>query len=192
MKSDPAQLVVVMGVTGSGKSTLAQALAGVSGRVFLEADHFHPAENVERMRNGIPLTDEDRLPWLLSIRDRIRSEIASGRSIALACSALKSSYREILADHDARTEFVFLDPDPDTLRHRLADRVGHFAGASLLPSQFVALERPEASLVVPGDPSIEQSLSLVEAHLSRSKSEPEQARRTSPSGDIPGSSLETR
>ena len=192
MKSQPAGVVVVMGVTGSGKSTLARALAGTSGRVFLEADDFHPAANVERMRRGTPLTDEDRLPWLLSIRDRIRREIADGRAIVLACSALKSSYREILADHDAGTEFVFLDPDPGTLRRRLSDRVGHFAGASLLPSQFEALERPAAGLVVPGDPSIEQSLSFVEAHLSRSRSEPEQVPTTIPSGDLSRSSLETR
>ena len=173
MKSQPAGLVVVMGVTGSGKSTLAQALARRTGRIFLEADDFHPAANVQRMRSGIPLTDEDRLPWLLAIRDRIRREIACGRAIVLACSALKSSYRGILADHDATTEFVLLDPDPGTLSRRLAERVGHFAGASLLPSQFAALERPEASLVVQGDPSIEQSLSLVEAHLSRSPLETE-------------------
>lgn len=192
MKSCPEGLVVVMGVTGSGKSTLARALAGRSGRVFLDADDFHPAPNVERMRTGIPLTDEDRRPWLLAIRDRIRREIADGRSIVLACSALKSSYREILADHDARTEFVFLDPDPVTLGRRLADRVGHFAGASLLPSQFAALERPAQCLVVPGDPPFEQSLSFVEAHLSRSPSESERGPTTSQSGDTSRSSLETR
>jgi gluconokinase len=88
------------------------------------------------------------------------------RGVVLACSALKASYRDILADHEARTEFVFLDPDRDTLRRRLSDRTGHFAGIAILPSQLAALERPEQALVVEGSPTIEQILSLVEAHLS--------------------------
>lgn len=166
MGSRRAGLVVVMGVAGSGKSTLAAPLASRLGWTFLEADDFHPPSNVERIRSGTPLSDGDRLPWLLALRDRIRQELRGGRGVVLACSALKASYRDILADHGARTEFVFLDPDRDTLRRRLSDRTGHFAGTSILPSQLATLERPERALVVEGSPTIEQILSLVEAHLS--------------------------
>ena len=162
----PAGLVVVMGVAGSGKSTLAAPLASRLGWTFLEADDFHPPANVERIRSGVPLSDGDRLPWLVALRDRIRQELRDGRGVVLACSALKASYRALLADHEARTEFVFLDPDRDTLRRRLSDRTGHFAGVGILPSQLATLERPEGALVVGGAPPIEQILSLVEAHLS--------------------------
>lgn len=188
MRSTHPGLVVVMGVAGSGKSTLARALADRLGRTFLEADDFHSSSNVDRMRGGIPLTDDDRLPWLLAIRDRIRHEILGGRAVVLACSALKESHRAILSDHGARSEFVLLDPDEDTLRRRLEDRVGHFAGTALLPSQLAALERPRAALVVAGDPPLEQALSFVEAHLSGSDPGAVATTRT----PLPRSRTETR
>lgn len=175
----PAGLVVVMGVAGSGKSTLAAPLAGRLGWTFLEADEFHPEANVERIRAGVPLTDEDRLPWLLALRDEVRRHLESGRGVVLACSALKASYREILSDHPARTEFVLLDPDAGTLRRRLAARTGHFAGVSILPSQLATLERPGCALVLRGSPPFEQALSLVVAHLSGS------GRRDDSSGTAP-------
>jgi gluconokinase len=179
MGSRQAGLVVVMGVAGSGKSTLAAPLASRLGWTFLEADDFHPPLNVERIRSGIPLSDGDRLPWLVALRDRIRQELRSGRGVVLACSALKASYRDILADHEETTEFVFLDPDRDTVHRRLSERTGHFAGTSILPSQLAALERPEGALVVEGCSAIEHILSTVEAHLSR------MAERSRPIGEIP-------
>lgn len=168
MKPTLPGLVLVMGVAGSGKSSLAAPLAERLGWIFVEADDFHSAANLRRIREGTPLTDEDRLPWLLSLRDRIRQELGGGLGVVLACSALKASYRSILSDHPAETDIVFLDPGREALRRRLEARTGHFAGPSILASQLEALEPPEDALVLSGAPSIEQALSLVEAHLFRS------------------------
>lgn len=191
MKPPGVGLVLVMGVAGSGKSTLAAPLAARRGWTFLEADEFHSAGNIERIRSGTPLTDEDRKPWLLSIRDRIRRELREGRGVVLACSALKETYRTLLSDHPSRTDIVFLRPDPETLRRRLAVRTGHFAGPSILPSQLHALEPPEHALVLEGEVPIEQALSLVEAHLSSSVA-PARRLDGSPGPGSPSSPTETR
>jgi len=157
-------LLVVMGVAGSGKSSLAGEVARRVDGTFLEGDDFHPAANIERMRSGIPLEDRDRIPWLRSIVARI-VDLAGDRPAILSCSALKESYRRILADHPGRTEFVFLDPPKETIRRRLEARTGHFAGVPLLDSQYAILEPPADALVLSTPFPIPQLASAVVAHF---------------------------
>ena len=135
-----------MGVTGSGKSTVGARLAAQLGCRFYDGDDFHPASNVEKMRHGIPLTDEDRLPWLDRLREVIENDLSAGHSAVIACSALKNAYRERLMPHAPhlrqRTAFLYLKISPEAARKRAAGRPGHFAGPSLVKSQFEALEEP--------------------------------------------------
>ncbi|MGQ4537855.1 gluconokinase [Dermabacteraceae bacterium P7074] len=136
----PVQHLVVMGVCGSGKTTVAALLAQELGRVSAEADDFHPRANVEKMASGHPLTDEDRWPWLATIRDWLDEQAAAGRSGIVTCSALKRSYRDLLSQAGGRVTFVHLDGDRATLEERMASRSGHFMPATLLDSQLETLE----------------------------------------------------
>lgn len=129
--------VVVMGVSGAGKTTVAEILAGRLGWLEAEADDFHPPANVAKMHSGIPLTDEDREPWLAALRDWI--DRAPG-SVILTCSALRRRYRDVLRSAKARVEFLHLDGDHDLIRSRITARSGHFMPASLLDSQLATLE----------------------------------------------------
>lgn len=131
--------IVVMGVSGSGKSTVAAALAEVLGRPFAEGDEFHPASNVAKMSDGVPLTDADREPWLDRIREWMDARAAEGASTVVACSALRRSYRERLAAARGRVAFVQVDVPPDELRRRMRERE-HFMPVSLLDSQLATLE----------------------------------------------------
>ena len=134
--------LIVMGVAGSGKTTIAQALAGRIGWAFKDGDLFHPASNVEKMRSGHPLTDEDRWPWLRSIADEIdRTREARGR-IIIACSALKRGYRDILIGNRRGVQLIYLKGSRDLIRQRLQARRGHFMPPELLDSQFATLEEP--------------------------------------------------
>jgi gluconokinase len=134
--------VLVMGVAGSGKSTVAAALSDRLGLDMIEGDALHPAANVEKMRNGIPLTDDDRRPWLESVASLLADRHSQGRGTVLACSALRHSYRDTLraAVPAGETYVIELDVDRSTLRARLADRTGHFMPVSLLDSQVATLE----------------------------------------------------
>ena len=134
--------VLVMGVAGSGKSTVAVALSGRLGLEMIEGDALHPAANVEKMRNAIPLTDDDRRPWLESLASLLADRHSQGRGTVLACSALRHSYRDTLraAVPAGETYVIELDVDRSTLRARLADRTGHFMPVSLLDSQVATLE----------------------------------------------------
>jgi gluconokinase len=131
-------LVVVMGVSATGKTAVGERLAGELGVDFLEGDSFHPQANIEKMSSGIPLTDEDRLPWLKALADEIRRHAKEGRSAVVTCSALRRSYREILARPGV--EFVHLEGTKHDLAERLGRRLGHFMPASLLDSQLDTLE----------------------------------------------------
>jgi len=135
-------IVVVFGVSGAGKTTVGKLLAEELGWRFLEADDFHPRSNVEKMRNGRPLTDEDRRPWLAMLRDQITHSIAAKGHAVLACSALKRTYRERLRVNDD-VKFVFLHGDSALIEKQLRSRRGHFMDPALLMSQFTDLEEPK-------------------------------------------------
>jgi gluconokinase len=140
-------VVVVMGVCGSGKTTVGRALAEAMGWPFLDADDFHPAANVEKMRAGIPLTDEDRWPWLDRLAGEIGAINARGDNAVLACSALRQAYRDRLAANGG-VRIAYLKGDRATIEPRLSARPGHYMPASLLTSQLAALEEPTDAIVV--------------------------------------------
>ncbi|NVN11494.1 gluconokinase [Nguyenibacter vanlangensis] len=135
-------ILVVMGVSGSGKTTVAEGLHNVLGWPYQEGDRLHPQANVDKMAAGIPLTDADRWPWLAECRKWIDARIADGGGGILTCSALKRSYREILAKDTDQVVFIFLDVPEAILKDRLARRTGHYMPPSLLPSQLATLEPP--------------------------------------------------
>ena len=134
------QVVVVMGVSGVGKTTVATGLAAALGWTYAEGDALHPGANVEKMAAGVPLTDEDRWPWLRSIGAWMSAEIAAGRSAVVTCSALRRSYRDLLREGRPEVVFCHLTADPDLLGERVSHRTDHYMPASLLPSQLAALE----------------------------------------------------
>ncbi|MBO1766057.1 gluconokinase [Allobranchiibius sp. GilTou38] len=134
------QFVIVMGVSGSGKTTIATALATRLGWDFAEGDDFHPEANVEKMAHGVPLTDEDRWPWLRAIGAWMDEHAREGRSAVVTCSALKRAYRDLLREGRDRVRFCCIDVPVEELERRLAVRTGHYMPASLLPSQLATLE----------------------------------------------------
>ncbi len=136
-------VVVLAGVSGSGKSTVGRALGEALGWPYLEADDFHPRENVEKMSRGVPLTDADRAPWLAAIAAHIDRVCRENGHAIVSCSALKRAYRDVLVGpHRDRVRLVLLDGDEQTIAARVAQRSGHFMPPSLLHSQFQTLERP--------------------------------------------------
>jgi gluconokinase len=136
-------IVVLMGVSGSGKSTVGRILADALGWTFVEADDYHPTVNVEKMRGGTPLDDEDRRPWLAALRERVAEACRLGENVVLACSALKHRYQDYLEQDDPPcVEYVYLEGSPELIQKRLAARKGHFMNPALLSSQFTALEPP--------------------------------------------------
>jgi gluconokinase len=135
-------IVIVAGVSGSGKTTVGALLAGRLGWQFADADDFHPAANVAKMAAGVPLTDEDRWPWLRTIAAWMDERIAGNDPAVITCSALKRSYRDLLLDGRPQARMVFLAPDREELARRLAARHGHFFPGQLLGSQFADLEPP--------------------------------------------------
>jgi gluconokinase len=159
-------ILVIMGVTGSGKSTIAKLLAHELGWAFLEGDDFHPAANIEKMRRGIPLDDEDRQPWLDAIRRRLDDLTAAGENVVLACSALKHDYQHYLAAHALESvRFVALVGSEQLIRRRLAERKGHFMNAALLHSQFETLDPPKDALCIDIDPPPQAIVSEIRRKL---------------------------
>jgi gluconokinase len=142
MPSGDPRLYVVMGVAGSGKSTVGAAFANALGVPFVEGDEYHPVANVERMALGIPLTDDDRLPWLRALAKRISEAKGAGTGLVVACSALKRAYRDVLRAEAPELHIVYLKGDREVIGERLAGRRGHFMPASLLDSQLATLEEP--------------------------------------------------
>src|SRR3954447_7049668 len=132
--------IVVMGVSGAGKSTVAAELVSRLGWDFAEGDEFHPPENVEKMRAGHALDDEDRWPWLRRLAGWIGEHEAAGTSAVVTCSALKRAYRDLLRDGHPSVWFAHVSADPDLIRGRVEHREGHYMPPSLLGSQLSTLE----------------------------------------------------
>jgi gluconokinase len=141
-------IVILMGVSGVGKTTVGEMLAAQTGWVLYDADDFHSPANVEKMRGGIPLTDEDRWPWLDRLNAVLREAEEHGRSAILACSALKERYRDRLAQRLTSVRWVHLTGDFELIKQRIDARKGHYMTAQLLESQFAALEQPRDAIVV--------------------------------------------
>jgi carbohydrate kinase (thermoresistant glucokinase family) len=135
-------LTVVMGVSGCGKTTIAAGIARETGWDLLEGDAFHPPSNIEKMKHGIPLTDEDRWPWLRAIAARAAELRVQGTSCVVAASALKRSYRDVLLGDRIDTNLVYLHGTQALIAERIARRRNHFMPPGLLDSQFATLEEP--------------------------------------------------
>ena len=140
-------IVIIMGVVGAGKTTVGNLLASQLGWEFADADDFHPASNVEKIRQGTPLSDQDRKPWLDRLRQAIDRWTADGTNVVLACSALKSAYRASLCA-GPEVRLVYLKGTAALIAGRLHSRHGHFAGESILASQLLDLEEPERAIVI--------------------------------------------
>ena len=158
------KVIVLAGVSGSGKSTVGRLLAEELGWKFYEADDYHSAASVEKMRGGTPLDDADRRLWLETLRGLIRDCLVRGESAVLACSALKKSYRMFLFI-DERVLFVYLKGDYEVIQKRLGRRRGHFMNPTLLGSQFDTLEEPTAAVEVDVSSSPEEIVKEIRGRL---------------------------
>ena len=164
--------LIVMGVSGSGKSTIANALGQRLGWIVEDADQFHPESNVTKMSAGIPLTDDDRWPWLRAIAAEIGRKRAADTSVIIACSALKRAYRDILVQGHRDTRIVYLRGAKELIADRLRPRKDHFMPPGLLESQLKTLEEPTADehpLVVDIDATVDQIVDRIVARLDRNR-----------------------
>lgn len=134
--------IIVMGVSGTGKTTIGEALARRLGFAFEDGDLYHPPANVEKMHGGVPLTDDDRRPWLKTLAALIDNYAAQEKPIVLACSALKRAYRDILVHGRKDVQIIYLAGSPEVIAARTDRRTGHFMPPSLLASQLATLEEP--------------------------------------------------
>jgi len=154
-----------MGVVGSGKTTVGLLLAQKLGWHFADADDFHSPENKNKISHGIPLTDADRTPWLMALRQRIEQWNAEGQNVVLACSALKRSYRDEL--QTGNVQFIYLKGDYELIATRLRARHGHFATESILKSQLRDLEEPADAIVVSigksPDAMVEEAIAMLKS-----------------------------
>ena len=159
-----ANRLVLMGVTGSGKTTLGEALRHDAGYVFLDADDLHPEANRRKMAAGEPLTDADRMPWLEAVARQLHRWMETGIAGALACSALKRSYRDLLRDQGGSFGLVYLRSTPEVSRRRLETRRGHFMPTTLVESQFATLQAPdpdEKALILEADTPISDQVAAI-------------------------------
>lgn len=157
-----------MGVAGAGKTTVGRELAQAIGWEFHDADEYHSPENIAKMHRGDALTDDDRLPWLATLRALIASIVRESRHAVLACSALKQSYRELLVSPDipdVAVRFAYLDVPAAELELRLAHRPHHFAPPALLASQLATLEPPRDAVWVDGTCSVDEELRTIKKAL---------------------------
>jgi gluconokinase len=160
-------IVILMGVSGVGKTTVGLLLAKAIDAEFVEGDSYHSKANIEKMRRGIPLDDEDRRPWLETLSAEIGRWLAEKRSVVLACSALKQAYRDILIAGRPGVYLVHLVGEEALLRSRLAERRGHYMPPSLLSSQLATLEHPEDAITVDVSGTPEATVEQIRAALAR-------------------------
>lgn len=156
-------VVVVMGVSGTGKSTIAKAISARLGRVHAEGDAFHPEANIEKMRSGQPLTEEDRWPWLRSVGEWITRRSAEGENTVVTCSALRRAYRDLLREGRPEVRFCHLTAPQEVIDARLGERTDHYMPSSLLRSQYDTLEPLEPDELASGsvEVSVEGSVDQV-------------------------------
>ena len=158
------KIIIIMGVAGCGKSTIGAMLALELGWDFYDADDFHSESNRIKMAQNIPLTDEDRASWLDSLRSLIGQNIQNEKTIVLACSALKKSYRDILIIND-QVEFIYLRGTYEQIEARLLQRSGHFMSAKMLTSQFDILEEPHDALTIDITHTPQEIISIIRKGL---------------------------
>jgi gluconokinase len=158
-------IIIVMGVTGSGKTTVGERLAADLGWRFHDADDFHSAANKAKMHAGIPLTDDDRWPWLDAIHAALERDVADHVSAVAACSALREAYRRRLESALPDVRFVLLDGDAAVLASRLSHRTDHFMNPALLQSQIDTLERPPDAIIVDVAKPVGVQVSLIRESL---------------------------
>jgi carbohydrate kinase (thermoresistant glucokinase family) len=166
--SQPARVVIVMGVSGAGKSSIAEGLRDALGWAFQEGDLLHPPSNVQKMHAGIALTDEDRAPWLAAIKEWIDRHLDAGQNGLVTCSALKRRYRDFLIAGRPNVRVLYLKAPAEVLEQRVSHRPGHFMPASLLDSQLKTLEEPgpeEQALVVRVDGTQQASIAAALAAI---------------------------
>lgn len=169
-------VLVVMGVSGSGKSTIGTQLALQLRWDFEDGDWFHPARNIDKMHAGMPLTDEDRAPWLIAIADFIDEARHAGTRTVIACSALKRRYRAVIIGNRPDVRLIYLKGDIELIGRRITVRHEHFMPASLLQSQFEALEEPgpdENPIVVSVEPRPREIVAQIMARLRAQNRQPE-------------------
>lgn len=172
---DPARIIIVMGVSSSGKSTVGAALGRALHAPFLDGDQYHPEANVEKMRNGIPLNDEDRWPWLEALAAALKDASAKKGVAVGACSALKKAYRDFITEKAGEAVlFVYLDGNREVIAERMAKRSHEYMPTSLLDSQFATLEVPDPAtenvLAVPVTDPVNRIVTTVTAALPHHKS----------------------
>jgi len=154
-----------MGVSGSGKTTVGKALAYELGWDFFDGDDYHPERNVAKMRSGIPLTDDDRRDWLLTLAQLISDNLGRSSPGVLACSALKQQYRDLLSVDPERVKFVYLKGSREMISARMRDRKDHFMQAGMLDSQFNILEEPLGAQTVDINFCPEEIVELIVGHF---------------------------
>ncbi|ULC60545.1 gluconokinase [Flaviramulus sp. BrNp1-15] len=157
-------MIIIMGVSGSGKTTIGKSLSKKMNLPFYDADDFHSEANIEKMKNAIALTDEDRKPWLESLSKHIEEWVFNGGAI-LACSSLKEKYREILSSKVDTINWVYLSGSFDVINTRLEQRNQHYMKSTLLKSQFDTLEIPDYGLHISIEKPVNEILSTITSKL---------------------------